>query len=284
MIIGGDKTKVVENIQKMAEKRQLNSKVEVDDPSLSEPEEQQLLTDFIAERVTLRYRTKNLAARQVVNAATDILNRETEVVGTDNLLGVIGGAIVTSNHFNPIENTAVRYALKQVQHKRVFVVSQPTNFKMTGWVGFLLKYADTLPIGRGIHYMGRTFPTLMQNILTQGNYVLIYPEEEMWFNYRKPRPFKRGTYYYAAKFNVPVISCFIELRPQAKDDNEQFRQVNYRVHILKTIYPDPNKSIDENSLAMMEQDYLQKKEAYEQAYQTKLTYNFEDGDVVGWKK
>lgn len=282
MIIGGDKTKVVENIKDLAEKRQLNSKVEVDDPNMSEQEEQQLLTDFIAERATLSYHSKNMIARQGMALATDILNRQTIVTGAQNIMGIIGGAIVTSNHFNPLENTAIRYALKKVNNKRIFVISQPTNFKMTGWVGFFLKYADTLPISRSIHYMGRTFPTLLQNIFVKNNYVLIYPEKEMWFNYRKPRPFKRGPYYYAARFNVPIISCFVEMVPQEENDNDQFKQINYKVHILKPIYPEQNKNNDENSLAMMQQDYLQKKEAYETAYHTKLTYDFEDGDVVGW--
>jgi 1-acyl-sn-glycerol-3-phosphate acyltransferase len=202
MIIGGDKTKVVENIKDLAEKRQLNSKVEVDDPNMSEQEEQQLLTDFIAERATLSYHSKNMIARQGMALATDILNRQTIVTGAQNIMGIIGGAIVTSNHFNPLENTAIRYALKKVNNKRLFVISQPTNFKMTGWVGFFLKYADTLPISRSIHYMGRTFPTLLQNIFVKNNYVLIYPEKEMWFNYRKPRPFKRGLI-----IMLPALMC-----------------------------------------------------------------------------
>lgn len=104
------------------------------------------------------------------------------------------------------------------------------------------------------------FPILLSNIIKNNNYVLIYPEKEMWFNYRKPRPFKRGPYYYAARLNIPVISCFVEMCPQIKKDNDQFKQINYHVHILKPIYPDPNKTLTENSLAMMEQDYSQKKQ------------------------
>ena len=40
------------------------------------------------------------------------------------------------------------------------------------------------------------------------HWVLIYPEQEMWFNYRKPRPPKRGSYFYAAEAEVPIILVF----------------------------------------------------------------------------
>ena len=51
---------------------------------------------------------------------------------------------------------------------------------------------------------------------------------------------------------------------------------------LKTDYPDPNLSVRENSIAMMNLDYEQRKEAYEQAYGKKLTYDFEPADIAGW--
>ncbi|GBG95262.1 phospho-beta-glycosidase [Ligilactobacillus salitolerans] len=282
MIIGGDKTAVVANIEQAAKHRRLNDKVEVADPTLAPEEEERLLNDFLSRRNDPKYLAKNQLARRGIDLATQVLNRQTKVSGAQNITGVVGGAIVTSNHFNPLENTAVRYALKQVNKKRLFVVSQPTNFKMTGWVGFFLKYADTIPISRGLHYMRKTFPLLLKDILAANNYVLIYPEQEMWFNYCKPRPLKRGTYYYAARLNVPVISCFVEMQATNKDDNEQFKEVIYTVHILKPIYPDPNKSIDENSRIMLATDYQQKKAAYEAAYHTQLNYDFKAEDIVGW--
>ena len=81
---------------------------------------------------------------------------------------------------------------------------------------------------------------------------MIYPEQEMWFNYRKPRYLKPGAYYYASKYNVPIISCFIEIIDK------------------------------ENAAWMSERDYSQKKEAYEKAYNKKLDYKFEDDDIAGW--
>ena len=132
--------------------------------------------------------------------------------------------------------------------------------------------------------MGRHFPTILKERLAKKHYILIYPEEEMWFNYRKPRTLKPGAYYFAARNNVPVISCFTEMIDTDEEDNNEFYKVKYVLHVLPPIYPDPKLSPKENSLIMMEKDYNQKKEAYEKAYGKKLDYTFEADDIAGWIK
>lgn len=85
--------------------------------------------------------------------------------------------------------------MTEKMHKCLYIVSQDTNFGMTELVGFLLNNVDIILLNTSIEYLGRVFPSLIKRTVDAGNFVLIYPEEEMWFNYRKPRPFKRGTYY-----------------------------------------------------------------------------------------
>lgn len=53
------------------------------------------------------------------------------------------------------------------------------------------------------------------------------------------------------------------------------------VHVLPVIYPD--RQLDERtaSLRMQHTDYEQKCAAYVMAYGKKLTYDFEEGDIVG---
>lgn len=131
--------------------------------------------------------------------------------------------------------------------------------------------------------MGRTFPQYLKNVLQEGHWILIYPEQEMWFNYRKPRPLQRGAYYYAATNNVPIISCFVEIKTTSQIKNVEFYQTKYRVHILPPIYPDPQLSPKENSLRMRDRDYQQKKQAYEAAYHEPLTYTWEANDIAGWR-
>lgn len=282
MIIGGDKKPVIQNIQKNIQAKQFNAKVELNDPKLDLPTEDQILEHFLQQRSHKTYQIKNIIARLEMRLITQWCNRSTEVHGLHNLADLTTGAIITSNHFNPLDNTAIRYALRS-QHRRLYIVSQATNLQMQGSLGFFMNYDDILPLGRGLNYLGKIFPQLLQTTLQQNNYILIYPEQEMWFNYRKPRPLKRGPYYYAARFNVPVISCFVEMQDLKKPDNKQFNQIRYLVHILPIIYPQARLSDRDNSYYLMQQDYQQKKAAYEAAYQKKLTYDFETADIVGWR-
>ncbi len=174
--------------------------------------------------------------------------------------------IVTSNHFHPLENLAVRKALGI---HRLFIVSQLTNFAMTGSLGWLMRNADTVPIANDRAYAGRVFPELMANRLNQGP-VLIYPEQELWYNYRKPRPGQRGAYYYAARFNVPIISLFVEI----PDDGP------YVVHILETLYPDPQLPCREASRALQAADDAQRRAAYEAIYHRPYTDTFDARDIA----
>lgn len=282
MIIGGDKKPVIQNIQKNIQAKQFNAKVELNDPQLDLQTEDQILENFLQQRSHWTYHVKNIIARLEMRLITQWCNRFTEVYGLYNLADLTTGAIITSNHFNPLDNTAIRYALRS-QHRRLYIVSQATNLQMQGSLGFFMNYDDILPLGRGLNYLGKTFPQLLQTTLQQNNYILIYPEQEMWFNYRKPRPLKRGPYYYAARYHSPIISCFVEMQDLQKPDNKQFNQIRYLVHILPIIYPQARLSDRDNSYYLMQQDYQQKKAAYEAAYQQKLTYNFETADIVGWR-
>ena len=282
MIIGGDKKLVIQNIKKNIQAKQFNAKVELNDPKLDLSTEDQILEHFLQQRSQGTYHIKNIIARLAMSFITQWCNRSTEVYGLHNLADLTTGAIITSNHFNPLDNTAIRYALRS-QHRRLYIVSQATNLQMQGSLGFFMNYDDILPLGRGLNYLGKTFPQLLQTTLQQNNYILIYPEQEMWFNYRKPRPLKRGPYYYAARYHSPIISCFVEMQDLQKPDNKQFNQIRYLVHILPIIYPQARLSDRDNSYYLMQQDYQQKKAAYEAAYQQKLTYNFETADIVGWR-
>lgn len=283
MFIGGSKREVVKNIRRAAEARQFYNKVEVGDPELSEEEKQTLIDKFLAIRRTPAYAINNWLARCVTDSASRIQNRTTEYTGLENIRDIQTGAVVTSNHFSPLDNTAVRVALKKVGKKRLHIVSQETNFAMDGLVGFLMNYMDTVPIWRtNRKYMKGEFEAMVGDLLKRKQMLLIYPEQEMWFHYRKPRPPKRGAYYYAAANQVPVISCFVEIRDCEERENDEFRKTRYVVHVLSAIYPDPALGVRENSIQMMNADYQQKQAAYERAYGKKLVYDFEETDIAGW--
>ena len=193
--------------------------------------------------------------------------------------------LITSNHFSPVENTVIRHLTNTLGRRRLNIISQTTNFAMPGVIGFLMNYADTIPISTEPRYLARDFlSVLKEKLVLRKEAVLLYPEQEMWFNYRKPRPPKGGAYFFAAKLNVPIISCFVEIVDTPKDDTPEFRQVKYILHVLDVLLPDAEKSVRENTEILSERDYALKKACYETVYGKKLTYTFENSDIAGWKE
>lgn len=281
MIIGGDKTQVIENIRQAAKDGDLNRKVEPGDPVLSGKKRLETVYAWKKNTETFKYRLCSWCARRVEDVVGWTQNRDTEIRGLENLNGLTGGAVVTSNHFNPLDSTVVRHLALKTGRRRLYAVSQDTNFVVPGFLGFFLYYADTIPLTGNARYLDEVFTPYLKKLFSRGQWVLIYPEQEMWFNYRKPRTPKRGAYYYAAKCGVPVVSCFVEMQDQKAKDNEQFKKVKYIVHVLPPIRPDPGKTPRENSLWMQKKDYEQKKQAYEEAYHKKLDYRFEKSDIAG---
>lgn len=282
MIIGGEKSPVIQNIRQAIADNDLNRKVELGDPALSAAQRRDVSMRCIQRMGTPTYHLRNFCARTMEDMVGWTQNLDTQIVGLEHLKGVPGGAIVTSNHFSPLDSTIIRKLAKKTGRRRLYTVSQDTNFAVPGIIGFFLYYADTIPITSDSHYTKEAFLPLLRSLLDQKQWVLIYPEQEMWFHYRKPRPPKRGAYYYAAQCGAPVISCFVEMRERDKRDNAEFRKVRHTLHILPPIYPEAGKSPRENSIRMMQTDYLQKKQAYEEIYGQPLSYAFQEQDIAGW--
>lgn len=282
MIIGGSKKQVIGNIQRALAEENLNKKVELGDPALSSKEKHELLLRYGQCKKGRKYRICNSIACAIRDGVGWSQNRNTIIKGMENLKMVTGGAIITCNHFNPLDSTIIRKFTRRARKKKLYIISQETNFAMKGFLGFLLKYTDTVPITSDRNYMQEVFEPFLESLLRRREWVLIYPEQEMWFNYRKPRTPKRGAYYYAAKYQVPVISCFVEICDEGKKDTEEFRKVRYTLHILPPLFPESGKTVRENSIDMMEKDYEQKKSAYERIYGKKCTYEFAKEDIAGW--
>ncbi len=284
MIIGKNRLAVIENIKTAAESADFYAKVEVDDPVLTAEQSKDLVNGYLKKKKKLSYKIKSGIACAVADIGMKALNRDTEIVGEEKLKGINGGVIITSNHFSPLENTVVRLVAKKCLKKRLTIVSQVTNFAMSGFIGFLMNYAKTVPLLTDARYITRDFTAILKQALENDEAVLIYPEQEMWFNYRKPRPPKRGAYLFAAKLNAPVVSCFVEMIDTGESETEQFNKVRYRIHILDVLYPDGNLSSKENSQALCEKDESLKKEAYEKIYGKELDYAFCPEDIAGLKQ
>lgn len=285
MIIGENRRAVIENIKIYAESGQFHNKVELNDPVLSNEENRKITDRYIINRNTLTYKIKKSCGVALAKVATKVINKDTEIIGLEKIPTDLGGVLITSNHFSPLENTVIRHLMNNLGRKHLGIISQTSNFAMRGIIGFLMNYADTIPISTEPRYLIRDFLVILKERLVDKQHaILLYPEQEMWFNYRKPRPPKNGAYFYAAKLNVPIISCFVEMVDMSEDDTDEFNKVKYILHILDVLYPDPDKSIKENTEALGFADYTLKKDCYENVYGKELTYTFENSDIAGWKE
>lgn len=285
MIIGGSKKEVINNIKKNIENNELNKKVEIGDPNLSEEEIQKYIGAFYKNKKKLSYYFKNKIANKTVKKISKELYPDIKINGLEklNLADLSNGAIITSNHFNPLDSYNIRKIVEEKLHKKLYIVVQDTNLAMPGFLGFLFNNIEVIPLSKSPNYIIKKFVPELKKILSKSDFVLIYPEEEMWFNYRLPRPCKRGAYQFAHELDVPIISCFVKMIDTDKADNDEFNIVKYEVSINKVIYPEAEESIKSDSRKMAEVDYEARKKAYEDAYNKKLNYEFDISDIAGWK-
>ena len=284
MIIGENRKAVIENIKRYAESEQFHNKVEVNDPNLTAEQSRKITDNYIENRNRVLYKFKKCLGVWLAKAATCLINKDTEIIGLDKIPNDLGGVLITSNHFSPLENTVIRHLTNKLGRKDLGIISQTSNFAMKGLVGYLMNYADTIPISTEPRYLARVFLSLLKERLVDKKHaILLYPEQEMWFNYRKPRPPKDGAYFFASKLNVPIVSCFVEMVDLTEDDTPEFKKVKYILHVLDVLYPDPQKSVRENTEFLSHTDYTLKKNCYESVYGKELTYTFENSDIAGWK-
>ena len=285
MIFGDNREAVIKNIQKAANKRDFTAKAEIGDPQMTLDERLKLVKDYWKNRKSFSSKIINQIGHAMLTTFAKTLAGSTEFKGLENLNNLpIGGAIVTANHFNQIDSLPIKLLANKMHHQ-LSIVIEDTNLMLPGFFRYLMNYVGTIPLVQSASDIGNEFPKHLSNALAKNNWVLIYPEQEMWWNYRKPRKLQRGAYYFAAKQNVPVISLFIEISdlPKIEKKDSNFYETKYIVHVLQPIFPDVSLSANENAHKMMEQDYQQKVAAYEKIYGKKLNYDFTDWDIAGWR-
>ncbi len=197
-----------------------------------------------------------------------------EIIGTENLPDKKQGAIVTCNHFNPLDNFVVLKALMPSLKKGRFwkviregnYTNPPKGFEM------FMKYGDTLPISRNRKTM-HNLMVAIDTLLKRGDKVLVYPEKALWWNYRKPRPFKIGAFKFAVNAGVPIIPMFITMEDTDKIGGDGFPIQAYTIHIGECLKADENLSAKENINNLCEKNYQFCVDTYEKFYSTKLKFN-----------
>lgn len=203
-----------------------------------------------------------------------------EIVGIENLKNLKTGAVVTCNHFNAFDSFAIQIAYEKAHlHKRKFyrVISEANYTSFPGFYGMLMRHCNTLPLSSNRQTM-KKFMRAVNKLLSDGHLILVYAEQSMWWNYRKPKPLKKGAFTFAAGSNVPVVPCFITMEDTEVMDGDGFPVQAYTIHICEPIYPDKEKTKAENIEIMRKKNEDVWKEVYEKTYRIPLTYLCDEKD------
>ena len=153
MIIGDNKEEVIENIKKATELEEFNKKVEVNDPNLSEEQREEIIKKYLTRRKKITYMLNNKTARMIADTVSWSENKVSRIEGLDNIQDIKTGAIITSNHFNPLDSLIIRKMTKKVGKKHLYIVAQETNLAMPGLIGYMMNYTDNITISRKKRYI-----------------------------------------------------------------------------------------------------------------------------------
>ena len=219
----------------------------------------------IANKFGARFFDKMIADKQLIIK---------EVRGIENFTAVKGGKIVTCNHFSITDNYAVWVALRDyMDGKMLYKVIREGNYTNPPKpFGLFMRHCNTLPLSSQKATMIK-FMNAFAELLKRGETILIYPEQGMWWNYKKPRPMQDGAFSLAVRTNAPVVPIFITMEDSDHFDGDGFAVQEYTLHVLPAIYPDESLSRVEAKNDMKNKNYEAWVKTYEEFYGKTLEYS-----------
>ncbi len=197
-----------------------------------------------------------------------------EIKGIENYLKVKDeGVFITCNHFHPYDNYALYRVIRPYLNKKCLnkVIKEGNYTSFKGIYGYFFRRCNTLPLSSNIHVMQK-FMKAVKTLLDRKEKILIYPEQSMWWNYKKPRPMQNGAFKLAVKNNAPILPFFITMENTSKFDESGYPVQAYTINILPAIYKDDKLKDTENVEMMKNKNYEAWREVYEDFYKVKLTY------------
>lgn len=235
-----DRVAVLNKISSYEKNGTFDVDAEDDPPSRTlMPDEINYLENGIFKRIktAFAFAAARLFVRRLVSKKELIVK---EIRGIEYFKNLQSGAVITCNHFNAYDSFAMQMAYDASGHKkRKFyrVVREGNYTSFPGFYGLLMRNCNTLPLSSNRKTL-KKFIEATDELLKRGNFVLVYPEQSMWWNYRKPKPLKAGAFSFAVKSGVPVLPCFITMKDTDILGKDGFPVQEYTVNIGAPIYPD----------------------------------------------
>lgn len=274
-IVSEDRKEVLRKIDEYERKGWFDKDVENDPPS---PELRPEDVDYLGKKLSSKIKTA--IANKMGRKFFEKMIKEGAVVidgmeGGENLrLLKDTGAVITCNHFGIPDNYILYHCIQNsLKKKRLYKVIREGNYTgFSGLFGFLFRNCNTLPLSSNRRTMVN-FMSAADTLLRRGEAVLIYPEQGMWWNYRKPRPFKIGAFKIAARAGVPVLPTFVTMKDdETKLDEHNYPLQHYTLHVMPPVYPDKTLSEKQAAEKMKEDTFALYKTKYEEVYGVPLAY------------
>ena len=274
-IVSEDRKEVLRKIDEYERKGWFDKDVENDPPS---PELRPEDVDYLGKKLSSKIKTA--IANKMGRKFFEKMIKEGAVVidgmeGGENLrLLKDTGAVITCNHFGIPDNYILYHCIQNsLKKKRLYKVIREGNYTgFSGLFGFLFRNCNTLPLSSNRRTMVN-FMSAADTLLRRGEAVLIYPEQGLWWNYRKPRPFKIGAFKIAARAGVPVLPTFVTMKDdETKLDEHNYPLQHYTLHVMPPVYPDKTLSEKQAAEKMKEDTFALYKAKYEEVYGVPLAY------------
>ncbi len=270
-----DRLEILQKITEYERDGKFDVDVEADPPSREiKPNEVDYLNKKLSSKIMTAISNKvgRKYIQSLINSGKLVIDK---IVGLENLENLTTGAVITSNHICFMDSFLMQLAYEKThfyKKKKLYKIIREGNYtSMTGLFGLLLRHCNTLPLSSNAKTMVN-FMRATKKVLSEGNLVLIYPEQSMWWYYKKPKPLKEGAFKFAVKSNVPILPTFITMENSDTLDDNGFLIQKLTLHIEKPIYSNPDLSDKQNIENMKNQNFKVWKNIYEKTYDTKLDY------------
>lgn len=272
-----DRQEVLRRIREYEKSGRFDEDVENDPPA---PE---LLPDGV-DYLCKKFSSK--VSRRIANFVADhyflrLIKKDVLVIdgmtGEEHLSALRNGAVVTCNHFHAFDNYVVFHCIRKALPKKYLykIIREGNYTNFPGLYGFFFRHCNTLPLSSNRRTM-MNFMSSVNTLLKRGESILIYPEQGMWWNYKKPRPFKSGGFKMAYRAGVPVLPTFITMTDDTRLDDTGYPIQRFTLHVLSPIYPDKTLGEKLGAEKMKDEAFALCKAKYEEVYGIPLTYAEED--------
>ena len=173
-----ERLKVIDNIKSNIKENKLNSKVEINDETITEEDRKRVVYKFDILRKNPINKVKKVIARNIANNFTDNINQDTEIIGLENVKDVLQSFLGKSKQVPPMYS-AIKVngqKLYDLARKGIKVEREERNIEITNIE--LLKIEDECNIKeitfRVVCSKGTYIRVLCENIAEKLGTVRLY--------------------------------------------------------------------------------------------------------------